>query len=296
MRLLEAVGATGRRFLQRAVKSGGMAVAGMPNRRPARLGTALLGALLCAAPCACRPVEAAPAATCDQPGGIGTTRTITLHPRQHVGSAPYAAFGLADREIVLTFDDGPNPASTPAILKTLRENCVKATFFPIGSAAAGNPALLREVIAAGHSMGGHTRDHETLNAMPLAEAEASARDGFAPLKAAGVAPQLFRFPGLADSPALLAWADAQNLAVVGVDIDPSDWAGDPARDTLARLKTAIAARGRGIILMHDSQPNTAAFLPDLLAWLNEGGYRIVHLEAEESRPAGGTAVEVVAAP
>lgn len=268
----------------------------MPDRRLLRVGTALVGAVLCSAPCACRPVEAAPAVTCDHPGGIGTSRTITLGPRQHVGSAPYDPLPLKDKEIVFTFDDGPNPASTPIILKTLSDNCIKATFFPIGSVAAAHPDLLAEAIAAGHSMGGHTVDHDNLQTMPLEAAKARVETGFAPLIAAGVAPRLFRFPGVADSPALLAWTDEQGMTVVGVDIDPADWAADPPRETLARLKAEIIAKGRGIILLHDSQPNTAAFLPDLVAWLKEGGYRIVHLEAADSRPAGGSAAAVAAAP
>lgn len=276
-------------------------MAGKPNQRPARLGAGLLAALLCAAPCACAPVDASPVetgpqASCDNPAGIGTARTLVLQPRQHVGAAPYSALPLKDKEIVLTFDDGPNPASTPSILKTLRANCVLATFFPIGSVAEANPKLLAQVVAAGHSIGGHTFNHDNLAAMPLDAARTSASDGFAAIIAAGQAPRLFRFPGLADSPELLAWTDAQDIAVVGVDMDPSDWAGDPPRDTLARLKSLIVARGRGIILMHDSQPNTAAFLPDLLVWLKAGGYRIVHLEALNPRLPTGAASSVSAAP
>jgi peptidoglycan/xylan/chitin deacetylase (PgdA/CDA1 family) len=258
----------------------------MSRQNALRWGAALVGAALSA----CAPAVAGPPA-CDRPGGVGTYRTLTVQPRSHVGAAEYAALPLEDKEVVLTFDDGPNPDSTPLILRTLADHCVLATFFPIGAAARENPGLLNQVIAAGHSMGGHTEGHENLSAMPIAAAEAAMRDGFEPLSDAGQRPAFFRFPELADSPALLAYADAQGLAVIGVDIDPSDWSGDPPRETLARLKAAIIERRRGIILMHDSQPNTAAFLPDLLAWLRDNGYRVSHIApaTQRAEPAAAAA-------
>ena len=66
---------------------------------------------------------------------------------------------LTDKEVVLTFDDGPWPSNTPAVLKALADECTKAVFFPIGKHATYHPEILKQVAAAGHTVGAHTWSH-----------------------------------------------------------------------------------------------------------------------------------------
>ncbi len=209
----------------------------------------------------------------------GAHRTLALAPGQNVGGdvAGYAALDLAPREVVLTFDDGPNPETTPRILDVLRQACVPATFFVLGGPAEDYPSLVRRVLGEGHSVGGHTRSHTDLSDAPLNEATRDITNGFLPVVAAGGQSNLFRFPQLQGTPQLLGWLREHGMAAVGADIDPHDWAGDPPHETLERLKDQLLEKGGGIILLHDNQPNTARLLPDLLAFLRREGYSVVRL-------------------
>ena len=92
------------------------------------------------------------------PDKLGTERTLTLSTAGGfaVGLQTYPqTLALADHEVVLTFDDGPWPATTPKVLDALARECVKATFFLIGRNAAAYPALARREVAEGHSIGNH---------------------------------------------------------------------------------------------------------------------------------------------
>jgi peptidoglycan-N-acetylglucosamine deacetylase len=210
---------------------------------------------------------------------LSVSRTLVLEPGQQVGSSERATPLLADHEIVLTFDDGPNPQTTPMILDLLAAACIKATFFPIGAAAAEHPDLVQREVAEGHSVGGHTFAHSNLTNLTFGDAVHQIEDGFAPLRSDGVPEALFRFPQLARTDALVAQLKKQGVAIVGVDIDPKDWIGDPPDVTLARLKSGLDSQRRGIVLLHDSQANTLALLPGLLDLLGRDGYRIVHLSS-----------------
>lgn len=111
------------------------------------------------------PVSAEPAGTCDETGrGIGISRTI------EIDASTGALFGsvtkqvreasfLKQKEVVLTFDDGPMPWVTKSILDTLDTFCTKATFFSVGRMALAYPATVREIVARGHTLGSHTFSH-----------------------------------------------------------------------------------------------------------------------------------------
>jgi peptidoglycan/xylan/chitin deacetylase (PgdA/CDA1 family) len=208
-----------------------------------------------------------------------TERTIQLATGQNVGGGTpgFEALDLGEREVVLTFDDGPDGETTPAILDMLREACVPATFFVLGMPAKERPDLVKRELAEGHAVGGHTTSHEDLTRQTFGMATRDITDGFAAVEAAGVKTRLFRFPKLQATPELLAWVNAKGIAAVGADIDPMDWAGDPPERTLKRLTDALQKEGGGIILLHDNQPNTVKLLPGLLAFLRREGYSVVRL-------------------
>ena len=101
---------------------------------------------------------------------------------------------LTDKEVVLTFDDGPWPVNTPSVLKALADECTKAVFFPIGKHATYHPEILRQVAAAGHTVGAHTWSHANLNSKKMTEQQAKdeIEKGFSAVKLAlGAAPSPF---------------------------------------------------------------------------------------------------------
>jgi peptidoglycan-N-acetylglucosamine deacetylase len=262
------------------------------------LTACLLGALL--APLPLPALAKAPA--CANPEALGTARVL------QVGSAGGLAIGLktypqtlalADHELVLTFDDGPWPATTPAVLKALEDECVRATFFLIGRNAAAAPALVRQEIAAGHTVGHHSFSHPGVTLRRFSDEKARddidrgiAADDTAAYGAAGAEPRVpfFRFPGFADTTPLLRWLDARNMAVFGADIWASDWEEMTPQEELAKLLHRVEKAGRGIVMLHDIKERSAAILPAFLRELKKRGYSIVHIEpgpgAAETSPAG----------
>ncbi len=229
----------------------------------------------------------AAAATCSA-DKLGVARTLVLSTKGgfEVGFKSYPqSLDLADHEVVLTFDDGPSPKTTPAVLAALGKECVKATFFLIGRNAAANPALVRREVAEGHTIGNHTYSHPILRLLTEAAARADIDKGFAAdEKAAGQPTSFFRFPGFADTPALLAWLKSRDIGIFGADLWASDWltmTPDEERElVLERLRKA----GRGILLLHDTKQSTAAMLPALLRDLKTGGFKIVHIVPGDAKP------------
>lgn len=198
---------------------------------------------------------------------------------------------LQPGEVVLTFDDGPRPGKTPAILDTLEAFGVKATFLMLGNAAQAHPELAQEVALRGHTIGSHTYDHADLTTLSrqaaLAEivrgeeAVAKALDG----AGRGLSP-FFRFPYLSQTPFLRTNLVQGSMVVLDVDIDSKDYFPDTPEDVVTRTLAALDARGGGVILFHDIHARTVELLPAFLAALEAKGYRVVHLVAREPEPFG----------
>ncbi len=232
------------------------------------------------------------AAECpDHPGALGTARVLAIDPATTgpVGRKQFpATLPLEPNELVLTFDDGPWPGPTERVLAALKQECVRATFFMLGRNAAAHPALAKRVAADGHTVAHHSYAHKLLNTMPLPRAEAEIDLGIAAVDAAaygepGAGPRtpFFRFPGFASSPALLAMLAQRGIAVFGADLWGSDWNRMSPGHQRALLMQRVAAARRGIVLLHDTQPQTAAMLPGFLRELKQRGFRIVHVEAKK---------------
>ena len=235
-------------------------------------------------------------------GALGTSRTqiIGNNGGLAIGLKTYPqTLALADHEVVLTFDDGPLPGTTPAVLDALARECVQATFFLIGRNSAASPALVRREVADGHTVGHHTFSHPSLTLRGLTDAAARAdidrgfaADDRAAYGSAGTEPRVpfFRFPGFGDTKPLLDWLGGRNITPFGADLWASDWLEMTPDAELALVMRRLQQERRGILLLHDSRPATAAMLPDLLAALKKGGYKVVHLVP------GGGVTPVRAAP
>src|SRR5262249_45799183 len=122
------------------------------------------------------PTPTPPAAkaipACDNPNAIGLSRVVEIDTTggPAFGTEHFKQYDfLRDKEVVLTFDDGPWPQNTPMVLKALKDNCIKATFFEIGKHATWRPDISREVAAAGMTVGNHTWSHKDLAKNPYAK-------------------------------------------------------------------------------------------------------------------------------
>jgi peptidoglycan/xylan/chitin deacetylase (PgdA/CDA1 family) len=227
------------------------------------------------------------AAECQgHPNALGTSRTIVVDPTEHgrIGTMNYVeTLPLADKEVVLTFDDGPLPPHTGKILDILAAHCVQATYFIVGQMARAYPELVRRAQAEGHTIGTHSMHHPLpFKTADPHGAEREIADGFAATAAAlgpgaSVAP-FFRIPGLNRTASLERDLGARGLMTWSADIASDDWRPIAADEVVRRTLQRLEAKGKGIILMHDIQPRTVAALPKLLAELKARGYRVVHVQ------------------
>ena len=233
------------------------------------------------------PVTAV-AATCPgNPEALGTERVIEVDSRStpRVGRKQFpSTLPLGPKELVLTFDDGPWPGTTPKVLDALKSECVRATFFLLGRNSTAFPQLARRALAEGHTVGHHSYSHPLLNSMSVAKAEAEIDRGIAADEVALYGARrpvpttpFFRFPGFAASSALLDRMSQRGIVVFGADVWASDWVQLGADRELHLILSRIDRLGRGIVLFHDTKAQTAQMLPALLRELKRRGYRVVHV-------------------
>jgi peptidoglycan-N-acetylglucosamine deacetylase len=219
------------------------------------------------------------------PGALGTSRTIVVDPNEHVrlGSMQYGeSLPLKDREIVLTFDDGPLPPYTNRILDTLASECVKATFFMVGRMVRGYPSIVRRIYNEGHTVANHSQSHPfTFHKMSVDKASVEIEEGFASLQSAlgdpkAVAP-FFRIPGLLRQSSVEQYLASRGVMTWSVDFLADDWTHINAKEIAKRAISRVEARGKGILLLHDIQPATALAFPEILQELKARGFKIVHV-------------------
>ena len=199
---------------------------------------------------------------------------------------------LREGEVVLTFDDGPWPDRTPAVLKALAAHCTKAIFFPIGVHATYHPAILKQVAAAGHAVGSHTWCHQNLaktrgSCEFRGKKEAVEYDpkdeiekGISAVRWAvgGPTAPYFRFPQLKEPPELVAYLGKRNIATFNADLDSFDFKMRKPEQVRQSVMAKLKKNGKGIVLMHDFQHATAEAAMDLLNDLKAGGYKIVFMK------------------
>jgi peptidoglycan/xylan/chitin deacetylase (PgdA/CDA1 family) len=230
--------------------------------------------------------ENAPAAAkakCNNANALGVERVVQIDTTggPGFGFEHFKAYDfLRDKEVVLTFDDGPWPWNTEHVLKALADQCTKAMFFPIGLHASYHPEILKEVKAAGMTVGSHTWSHKDLSTLAPAEAKAEIEKGIAAVSIAlGNKPvdPFFRFPALKHPPDMVKYVGTRNIGIFSCDFDSFDFKMHRPSQVVDSVMSKLKKHHKGIILMHDFQRATAEALPELLKKLKEGGYKVVQI-------------------
>jgi peptidoglycan/xylan/chitin deacetylase (PgdA/CDA1 family) len=246
------------------------------------------------APAATSPSAPAAAATpapakqpCANPDALGIGRVVEIDTTggpgfgfEHFKQLDF----LRDKEVVLTFDDGPWPLNTPSVLKSLADECTTGVFFPIGKHSTYYPEILKQVAAAGHTVGSHTWSHATLTNKKLTEDQRKEEieKGFSAVKWALGAPPapFFRFPALQHPPEMVTYLGTRNIAMFSCDLDSFDFKARNPQQVIDVTMKKLDKLGKGIILLHDFHKHTAEALPALLRKLKAGGYKVVQMKAK----------------
>ena len=229
------------------------------------------------------PAAAPESAKCTNPNALGVSRVVQIDTSggPGFGFQNFKAYDfLRDHEVVLTFDDGPWPGNTDRVLAALAEQCTKAMFFPIGKHAGWHPEILKQVLAAGHTIGSHTWSHKDLTKLTTDEAKAEVEKGVAAVSIAlgnkPVAP-FFRFPALRNPPDIVKYLGERNIAIFSTDWDSFDFKMRRPEQVVHSVMDRLNKHGKGIILMHDFQHATSEAVPEILKKLKDGGFKIVQV-------------------
>jgi peptidoglycan/xylan/chitin deacetylase (PgdA/CDA1 family) len=254
--------------------------------RPAPTPAPAPAPTLAAAP----PPASAPGATCAaNPNALGVSRVVEIDTTGGPGFG-WEHFKMHDflraGEVVLTFDDGPWQGNTPAVLKALADHCSRATFFPIGKHATYYPELLKQVAAAGHTIGSHTWSHQDLSKKQYQDIEKAKEEiekGISAVRFALGAPAapFFRFPSLKHPPELVTYLGQRNIGIFSTDMDSFDFTMRTPDKVIKSVMAKLQKHGKGIVLMHDFQHATAEAVPELLNQLKANGYKLVHMKAKD---------------
>ncbi|MGE0701727.1 MAG: polysaccharide deacetylase family protein [Hyphomicrobiaceae bacterium] len=251
------------------------------------------GALLALALPALVTLTTAAAANCPgNPNAIGVSRVVEIDTTGGPGFG-FEHFKdhdfLRPKEVVLTFDDGPWPGHTPQVLKALADHCAKAIFFVIGKHAMWHPDVLRQVAEGGHTIGTHTFSHQDLSAAKIDDAKRKAEIEMGISAArrslgeqADKVGSFFRFPALRHPPEMMKYVGERNLGIWSTDIDSFDFKLKGTDKLVPSILKKLEKHGKGIVLMHDFQKNTAQAAKDLLDQLQANGYKLVQVKSKST--------------
>jgi peptidoglycan/xylan/chitin deacetylase (PgdA/CDA1 family) len=232
------------------------------------------------------PAPAATPVSCPgHPDALGISRTVEIDTTGGPGFG-FEHFKQYDflqpGEVVLTFDDGPWPHNTPEVLAALAANCTKAVFFPIGEHTMWAPEILKQVDAAGHTIGSHTWSHKDLSKLSAQDAKDEIEKGVSAVAwGLGHPPSpFFRFPALRHPPEMVTYLGQRNIAIFSTDMDSFDFKIRKPEQVISSVMAKLKKNGKGIVLMHDFQRATADASSELLKQLKAGGYKVVFMKAK----------------
>jgi peptidoglycan-N-acetylglucosamine deacetylase len=206
------------------------------------------------------------------------TVTRTAARARTVAASARPATSCGTGYVALTFDDGPDLASTPRLLAALRGAGLRATFFDVGQRVAEYPQLARQTVAYGDAVEDHTWDHRSLTGASTRTRALTARQVSAELdrgmqaivSATDHRPQFVRSPYGDTNPAVQRLAGQLGLIEVGWTVDSNDYTGISTRQLVANV---LRVRAGAVVIMHDAGriPNTIAAIPAIAAGLRARG-------------------------
>ena len=175
--------------------------------------------------------------------------------------------------VALTFDDGPDPKTTPQALDILKKYGAKATFFMVGQNIAGNEAIVKRVHNEGHQIGIHTWDHPVLTKLPLESAKKEILDTQTAINnVIGIKPMITRPPYGAINTTI---QNSVDQSFIMWNVDSLDW---KTRNTKAIMQEIAKTQPGSIILMHDIHQTSIDALPSVLEYLKSNGYTLVTVD------------------
>ncbi|MFG1262839.1 MULTISPECIES: polysaccharide deacetylase family protein [Xanthobacter] len=189
----------------------------------------------------------------------------------------YKSFDVDGSYIAMTFDDGPNPETTPRLLQILRERNIKVTFFVLGNMVAKHPEVLKMIADEGHEIGSHSWSHPQLTRISQAAVDKElGNTSEAIFQVTGKRPIYLRPPYGSMKPSLRSYIeDKYGLTIVNWSVDPNDWKN---RNSQA-VHDAIMAQVKpgAIVLSHDIYATTVDAMPRILDELAAKGYKFATL-------------------
>ena len=180
-----------------------------------------------------------------------------------------------DIEVLLTFDDGPNPIYTPQILDILKERKIQAVFFLVGEMAGSEnkkvPPIIERILREGHVIANHTQTHQDLCRVKEEKAIKDLDDGKATIeRVAGISLAWFRAPYGVRCERLDKMLAERGITHFHWDLDPQEWRHNNVDKTVKYVTGELArAHGRAVLLLHDIKQVTVKALPQILAWIDE---------------------------
>ena len=180
-----------------------------------------------------------------------------------------------DPEILFTFDDGPNPTTTPKVLDILKQHHVRAVFFLVGEMTDTEnkkvPAIVQRILREGHVLASHTMHHKDLCRTKLQDAAAASDidDGIAAIeKVSKIKLAWFRTPYGARCQRVDDLLAERQLRHFHWDLDPQEWKhNDPAKAFSYVTGSLARSSNRNVLLMHDIKTATVKSLPQILEWI-----------------------------
>lgn len=194
----------------------------------------------------------------------------------------------AEKLVALTYDDGPQPQTTPQLLRILQQKQVKATFFVLGVNAAAQPEMVRQAYRDGHEIASHAYTHRFFNTLSTAEYTAEMDQANQLISRLASQPALFRPPGGAWNDTVARVALEKGQTTILWSVDSGDWRRPPVSRVVATVLSSV--KPGAIVLMHDGQPDlpTPEATAIVIDKLRESGYRFVTvselLQHSQSKP------------
>ena len=210
-------------------------------------------------------------------GSGSATSSKPKHPR----AWPLPAAGptrSGDPELIFTFDDGPNPKTTPAVLDALAKHHIHAVFFIVGEMAANKqaPELIARILREGHIIGNHTMTHQDLcRIKDDARAAREIDDAKQTIEqASGLQLAWFRTPYGVRCERVESLLAERHLDHFHWDLDPQEWKHGSAKKAIDYVEKQVGRMtGRDVLLMHDIKKATVEALPVILDWIDEENAR-----------------------